>query len=168
MKFPSLIIAAIGSLVVLGCKDLGSDPPISPYRDDIMEAVFRYQFANNYSGQQQGAKIYFIGMYIPGDSTRQSYYVDLSDELMMRFQKNSPPVKKASQCTISVNGVFDKQTGERGLLFRIESVQELSNDEVEVKGGYFEAGLSASGNIYTLRRIDNHWVVIKDVLLWIS
>jgi hypothetical protein len=151
-----------------GCKDLGTDPPFEFYLDDIREAIFRYQFSNNYSGQQQSARVYFIGIYIPGDSTRQGYYADPSDELMARFRGNTPSVKKASQCTQSIYGVFDKETGERGLLFRVESIRQLSGDEVEVEGGYFEAGLSASGNIYTVRRIGGRWVVVKDELQWIS
>jgi hypothetical protein len=168
MKSSFLIIVMIGSLAVLCCRDIGTAPPTAFFQDDVKEAVFRHQFYKNDSGLQQGAKVYFIGLYVPGDSTRQGYYVDLSDGFMSRFQGNSPPVKKASECTPSMNGVFDKQTGNRGLLFRIESMREFSNDEVEVEGGYFEAGLSASGNLYTVRRIDGRCVVVKDVLIWIS
>jgi hypothetical protein len=51
--------------------------------------------------------------------------------------------KKASKCTISVDGLFDKL------------------------GGYFEAGSSASRTVYILRRINDLWVVVKDVLMWL-
>jgi hypothetical protein len=38
-----------------------------------------------------------------------------------------------------------------------------------VTGGYFEAGLSASGNTYTLgRQRDGSWLVTSDQMQWIS
>ena len=157
------------SLFALGsCKDLGTNPPVASSLDDIREAVFRHQILYNYSGLQQNALAYFIGIYVAGDSTKEGYYVDPSENLMARFRGESPPVKKASECNYSMNGVFDRVTGNQGLLFRIESIREIGKDEVEVQGGYFEVALSASGNLYTVQRIGNRWVVIKDVLIWIS
>ena len=40
--------------------------------------------------------------------------------------------------------------------------------EVEVAGGYYEGGLSASGNVYRLKRVDGGWKVIEDGMEWIS
>jgi hypothetical protein len=33
---------------------------------------------------------------------------------------------------------------------------------VEVDGGYFEDGLAASGNVYTLEKKHGRWIVTKD------
>jgi hypothetical protein len=88
---------------------------------------------------------------------------------MKRFQERQPPVKKVSQCTASAGeGVKDNETGERGLIFRVGAIDWLSRDEVEVEGGYYEAGLSASGNIYSVVREGTRWVVKADRMLWIS
>ena len=162
------VILALALLAASSCNDLGTPPPVQQSLDDIREAVFRYQFSNNESGQQQSALVYFLGFRVPGDSLRREYYIDPSDDLMARFRGNVPPVKKCSQCSRSIYGVFDTLTGASGLLFRIDSIKEIDNNEVEVAGGYFESGLSASGNIYTVRRVGNTWIVVKDIMLWIS
>ncbi len=47
----------------------------------------------------------------------------------------------------------------RGLLFYISEIRWLSESEVEVEGGYYEAGLSASGNTYHLSRNRGSWIV---------
>ena len=41
-------------------------------------------------------------------------------------------------------------------------------DHATVNGGYFEAGLSASGNVYTVERLKGVWTVVKDEMTWIS
>jgi hypothetical protein len=166
MKISRLLVV-LGMLRVLGCNDLGNHPTIEFYSEDIREAVFRYQFQHNASGQQGNAQVYFLGIQGTGESD-QVHYVDPPDELMARFAGNVPPVKRRSECTYSQDGVFDKHSGARGLLFWLGAAEEIGTDEVQVYGGYFEAGLSASGNIYTLRRISGRWVVVKDVMMWIS
>lgn len=126
--------------------------------DNIREAVFRYQFKHNASGQQQNAKAYFLSLGKDKDP---------GDQFMERFKNHKPPVKKASQ-GITNNGVRDKETGERGLIFGVTSIKQINEDEVEVNGGYYEAGLSASGNVYRVKREGDRWVVKEDRTLWIS
>jgi hypothetical protein len=63
---------------------------------------------------------------------------------------------------------LDKKTGEQGLLFHITSIKCKSDAQVEVEGGYYEAGLSASGNIYTLKNERGKWKVTNDKLVEIS
>ena len=167
MKTP-INLLAITLLAVASCTDFGPAPSVQQSLDDIREAVFSYQISHNASGQQHSAQVYFLALYVPGDSLRQGHYVDPSDNLMARFRGNAPPVKKYSDCVESINGVFDVFTGAAGLLFRIESIREINTNEAEVTGGYFEAGLSASGNIYTVKRIADRWTVVRDVMLWIS
>jgi hypothetical protein len=113
----------------------------------ICEAVFRYQFEHNASGAQQNAAAYFLSI------NRQ----DAPTELLDRFAGHSPPVKPGSQFRIG-----------NGLKFRIDTLVWLDEATVEVEGGYYEGGLSASGNTYVLRRQKGSWRVIKRRLGWIS
>jgi hypothetical protein len=126
--------------------------------DNIREAVFRYQFEHNASGQQQNAKVYYLSLVKDSDP---------KDEFMLRFKGHKPPVKKRSQATGQFE-VIDKETGERGLIFRATTIEQLDEDKVIVDGGYYEAGLSSSGNTYTVERKDHKWVVTKDQMRWIS
>ena len=130
---------------------------------DIREATFRYQFANNASGQQQRAGSYYLA--IPAG--RKSG--DPDDAFLKRFAGNKPPVKKQSDCDPSgEKGVVDKQTGERGVEFRTGKIKWVSDTEVQVSGGYYEAGESSSGNVYYLKKVNGKWTVTKDEMLLIS
>lgn len=119
--------------------------------DEIMEATFRYQFPHNASAMQQNAKLYFLS--IDG--------ADPSDGFMQRFAGHDPAVKKVSSSTSGTDGVTDNQTGEKGIIFRVETIKRVNATTVEVKGGYYEAGLSASGNTYYLKNNGPGWVVTK-------
>lgn len=128
--------------------------------DDIREATFRYQFLHNASGLQQKADVYFLSL---GGKDR-----DPSDEFMKRFADHKPPVKKVSQSAGRMEGVRDKATGGRGLIFRVEAIKWVSDTEVTVSGGYYEGGLSSSGNSYHLKKQKDKWVVEKSEMHWIS
>ena len=115
-------------------------------------------FGNNASGQQQFAQVYCLS--VEGK--------DPSDGFMKRFSGNEPPVKKASACTASGLGVFQIGTDVRGLVFSVDSVVRRGGVRAETEGGYYEAGLSASGNTYYLERRNGEWMVVRDVRHWIS
>ena len=56
-------------------------------------------------------------------------------------------------------------------MFRIEAIRLQGMSKAEVDGGYYEAGLSASGNTYSLVRKDGVWSVVKrrdalDLMKW--
>jgi hypothetical protein len=146
-------------LFALGAVGFSDDATRKNHEDDIFEAVFRWQFEHNASGQQQKANVYFLKIGEKGDP---------SDVFMRRFAEHKPPVRKVSACTANTEGVSDKKTGEKGLIFRVESMKWKSDTEVDVKGGYYEAGLSGSGNTYTLKKGKGKWNVINDKMHWIS
>lgn len=130
--------------------------------DGVREAVFRHLFDHNASGQQKAAKVYCLE--IEGK-------LDPSPELLRRFAGNQPPVKKASLCSFkggTGRGGVEDETGAKGLIFRIDTIQHASADTATVEGGYFEAGLSASGNIYELVKEGDLWIVKQDTMKWIS
>ncbi len=114
---------------------------------DICEALFRYQFINNASGAQQKADAYFLSIY----------EADPPRDLIARFENNVPPVKSG----------FEFRIGD-GIKFEIRSFTRLDENNIKIKGGYYEGGLSSSCNTYRLRRIEGVWMVISDRMEWIS
>lgn len=127
---------------------------------DVLEAVFRHQFAHNSSAGQQKVEYYFL-------SLDQS--VDPPAELLARFKAESPKVLPVSLAKSSpAEGVKHQDLGGRGLVFRLLSVAWLDEDTAEVRGGYYEGVLSASGNTYTVKREKGVWRVTDDVQDWIS
>ncbi len=120
--------------------------------DDICEVVFRWQFANNGSGLQEMAKGHYLSV---GETT------DPSDEFMRRFRGHTPPVKRVSECELTVFGsvVKDRTTGERGLIFRVTDIVWRSDTEVEVTGGYYEASMSGSTIHWRVAREGDQWKV---------
>lgn len=158
-------VALVVGLVVLSCASAARSliilyaQPVKPLTsadlNDIREAVFRYQFQHNASGQQQLAHAYFISVE-DGDP---------EDKFMERFKNHHPAVKKNSQA----KGEFKKEGGNLdGLMFHIEAINQIGPNKVEVGGGYYESALSSSGNIYTVQRVKNKWIVTRDNLQWIS
>jgi hypothetical protein len=147
-------------LLVFASVGLSADDARKNQEDDVREAVFRWQFEHNASGQQKKAKAYYLQIGEKGDP---------SDALMKRFAEHKPPVRKVSACTADAGkGVLDKKTGERGLIFRVTSIEWKSDTEVDVKGGYYEGGLSASGNTYTVKKENGKWKMTNDKMHWIS
>jgi hypothetical protein len=132
--------------------------------DAIRLAVFRYLVDHNASGGQTGVP--FVCLEInQHDQAR-----DPSPFIMTAMSKSRPRAVPGSACESSASGVFlkgDHAKG-RGLVFRTEEVK-IDGDKATVTGGYFEAGLSASGNIYTVeRQRDGSWLVTSDQMQWIS
>ncbi len=143
-------------------------PPVEPPRidvaanEDLREAVFRHLFDHNASGQQKTAKVYCL--QVEGKQ-------DPSPELLRRFEGNEPRVTKASLCTFKSGagrGAVQDETGAPGLIFRVDTITHAEGGTAVVEGGYFEAGLSASGNVYELVKEGNQWIVKKDTMRWIS
>ena len=126
---------------------------------DVAEAVFRYQFDHNASGAQRQVDYFFISL-----EER-----DPPQALLTRFANEKPLVLPASLATsFAGTGVRHKELGGRGLIFRISSIKWLDANTAEVDGGYYEAGLSASGNIYRVERRVGKWFVARDEMRWIS
>jgi hypothetical protein len=147
-------------LLVSASLCLAADKSREVESDDIREVVFRWQFDHNASRQNRNPEVYFLAV---GEKDR-----DPSAVFMKRFTGNKPPLRRASQCRKSTRGVFDKKTGERGLVFRVERIEWKSDSQVDVDGGYYEDGMSASGNTYTVQKTKGKWKVTNDEMHWIS
>ncbi len=122
--------------------------------DDVREATFRHLFTKDGSAHPQSAKVYCLS--VDGQ--------DPTADFMARFAGNRPPVKKGSLCSESTGqGVLDKETGERGIAFRLAKVTIKWGSRAEVEGGYFEHGFSAGSHIYHLEKVGGVWRVVKAV-----
>ncbi len=155
--FLSLMIC----LAFAGCSP---DKPVGSQlsrEDQIREAVFRYQFEFNASGLGKAANAYFLSV---GD------HKDPSPELLKQFEAHHPVVKPVSASTLESGTaqVLDKETGLPGLIFRVTEIRWLSDDEVEVDGGYEEASESATGNTYRVVKEAAGWAVVECQMLWIK
>jgi hypothetical protein len=132
-------------LLLMGCSQ-NAGPALSPdaqaaAQPEIYEAVFRYQFDHNASGIQKGAERYCLSVI--GEASPDA-------DFLRRFEGNKPPVAAADQC--------ERKAG-RNLFFRIQNLDWRSDDEVWVRGGYFEGNLSSSIESYRVIRKDGKWVV---------
>lgn len=162
MFMRSILIMFFGAAVCISGQAQASHYPVE---DDIREAVFRYQFHDGRSGQQEKLMVYCLSM---GDLSA-GHESDPSDAFIYRFRHHRPPVRKQSECTMDVlQGVKDARIGLPGLLFYVANIRWLSNSKAEVTGGYYSDGLSASGNTYTVVQRHGAWTVTHDKLNWIS
>ena len=100
-------IASLFLFLAFASVSVGAEPARQRQEDDIREAVFRWQFDHNVSGQQKTAKVYFLSV---GEK-----YGDPSDEFIKRFANNKPPVRKRSECTADAGkggfGQEDRRAG---------------------------------------------------------
>ena len=108
---------------------------------DIAEAVFRYQFDHNASALQKKAETYCLSL--PGERMPAA-------ELLGRFAGNRPPVLAADQC---------ERKSRKSLFFRVQRYDWRKDDEVWVRGGYWEANLSSSLEMYRVVNKNGKWTV---------
>lgn len=108
---------------------------------EIFEAVFRYQFDHNASGIQKKAEKFCLEL--PGERSPDAAF-------LQRFEGNQPPVLSAEQC--------DRKAG-KSLSFRIMKLQWIKDNEVWVRGGYWEGNLSSSLESYRVVFENGKWAV---------
>ena len=105
---------------------------------DIAETTFRYLFKKNASAQQQKAPQYFLSLF--GSNPTETF--------LKRFAGHTPSVHNGSE--------FEEG---KGLHFKVTQIKRITEDKVEISGGYYEAGLSSSGNIFIVERKQGKWFV---------
>jgi hypothetical protein len=109
--------------------------------EDVAEAVFRYQFDHNASAIQKRAEKYCLSL--PGEAMPSAPF-------LQRFKGNKPPVAAANQC--------ERQSG-KNLFFRVQKLDWRKDDEVWVRGGYWEGNLSSSIELFQVVRDNGKWRV---------
>ena len=148
MKLRATALLLFLSIVVASCAQnagtsSGNAAPVSraEAEEDIAEAVFRYQFDHNASGIQKKAARYCLSL--PGDRSP-------GEAFLQRFQGSQPPVASAEECG---------RVGGKNLYFRVQRFDWRKDDEVWVRGGYFEGNLSSSIEAYQVVLQKGRWVV---------
>jgi hypothetical protein len=161
------------SFILFACKGATTEPPvvpaIDPTQDNIREVVYRYLFIHKAASADSSIKVFFLALSDNVVNIHSSFGdADPTDEFLSRFQTSVPAVKKYSQCTLAMEGVFDTQTGVRGVLFRAGPITVIDSTHAEIEAGYFMAGLGASGDTLQLQKSDGLWIVTKDMVRWIA
>lgn len=147
MKLKATVLLLLLSTVVASCaQNAGTASETAPVpraaaEEEIAEAVFRYQFDHNASGIQKKAARYCLSL--PGDRSPGAAF-------LQRFQGNEPPVASAEEC---------ERVGGKNLYFRVQKFDWRRDDEVWVRGGYFEGNLSSSIEAYQVVFQNGRWVV---------
>lgn len=158
-------LLSVLALCLMGCASQPSPPPAPPPLpspgDDVREAAFRYLFQDNASGLKQRARFYCLE--VEGGA-------DASPALLARLADVGVRVVPASRCVKDAkDGVTEQPSGDRpGLVFRIEAIRKVGPGRVDVDAGYYEAGLSASGETLEMVREGQAWKVTADRRRWIS
>jgi hypothetical protein len=108
---------------------------------DIYEAVFRYQFDHNASAIQKRAEKYCLSL--PGEQIPGAPF-------FQRFGDHHPPVVAADRC--------ERKSGQ-SLFFRIQHLDWRKDNEVWVRGGYWEGRLSSSTELFRVVHENGKWIV---------
>jgi len=152
-------------LGALGLAALVSACTPKPSKTDealqIQQTVLRYQFEHNAAANKYA--IFCIAIS-KGETTS-----DAPAKLIQGLNDATHKVVKSSDCNAHMdNGVTERSSGKPALMLNVGKVNWLAKDEAVVEGGYYEAGLSSSGNTYHLKKISGVWRVVQNQLNWIS
>ena len=116
--------------------------------ENIAEAAFRYKFEDFSDGRK--FSVYFLWL----EDER-----DPSDDFMSRFAGNKPPVKKVSQSVKVSDGVKDKETGKRGVIYGIPRIKWLNDTEVDVSVSKWVWGWGQYGYVCRAVKEKDGWMV---------
>jgi len=149
-------------------------------QEAIEEAVFRYQMSavpfddtqgEIYQGRRPGFHVFFLSLKNDRDP---------SHRVMRCFTHHQPPVKAVSQCrryprpkhegwALSENArhnVFDKRTGQNGIICYISHLKWLNRFSVSVEGSYYAGWVWTQGYRYTVVLNGGRWTVIGIKKTW--
>jgi hypothetical protein len=155
-----VVALALALTLVGACSSAGSPKAAAPVDRaseelDILEVVFRYQFAHHFSFRSAD-QYDCIFLSLPGKQ-------DPTAAFLSRFAGQVPHVEPASAAAADRwMGIHDKEKGGRGILFRVNSLRWIDDGAVEVDGGHYESSRNASFTLYQVERRSGAWVVVSD------
>ena len=168
------LLAAVLALAVTGAGQTKSQSSVEPAKEaresDIREAVLRrlmrdwVQSADKSDAESKAQTergIFFVSVN----------HKDPRDDFLKRFQNIPRTVKKISASKISKGfpmAVVDKETQERGIVFRADGIRWLGKTHVEVEGGYNCDGLCGAGFTFDVWLENGEWIVKKQKTNWVS
>jgi hypothetical protein len=155
-------VASLILLLTIACPCLATDNDRASQEDDVREAVFRFQFDHNASGQQKTARAYCLAI-LTGEKDS-----DPSSEFIKRFAHHKTRVRKASDCHCASFHVVENRFGRPALIFRVSNITWVADTGITVEGGYEEGNLSSSGNTYTVKKQNGKGFVTNNQMNFIS
>lgn len=136
----------------------------STERNDIWEAVFRYQLAHLYF------KKYSAFVALP---TRNGKWRDPDERFLSRMDDIKPRPGRFSECPRPPAGVYphqfvEKESGKVIVVLFVGAITRLSDSEVELDGGHSCGSLC--GESFHLRVVNKvgHWTVMEAKLTSVS
>lgn len=142
-----MIVLVVGiALLSVGCKSHDAVDKGLSEEFRVMEAAIRYMFAGKANSVPGGAQYFFL-------KVRGS---DPDPAFLELFSGNKPPVKPGSLYNYA-----------NGIMFTIEDVQKVSDDQYGVFSSYSVAPLSGAGYILSLKYQNRKWIVVNEELVWI-
>jgi hypothetical protein len=154
----ALFFCLVGSFVTLSLLlalnvQSSEETQSTPKEDEsanVFEAVVRYQIKS----WELAANSYCIS--IEGK--------DAATDFLRRLAPL--PVKAASGCSKQIKdkmpvSVVDKKTGKRSVIFDVEAIHWISENEVAVEGGYYCASLCMASGRYHVVRDGTKWRVTR-------
>lgn len=124
--------------------------------DELYYTSLKFLFGHNESSMGDMASAYYIVMP-NGDGIG-----DPSDAFLARFEKIVPVVKKGSDCK-TAGAITDRKLNSAGLLFFVESIEWITDEEAIVEGGYEEDAATAARVTCRLKYDRKRWKVAKSV-----
>jgi uncharacterized protein (TIGR02996 family) len=130
--------------------------------DDVRQAVFRRMLGDEVSGW---AFLRVEHGHDPSWYLLDCLAADYRDHVR---EGRLRPTSAADGPSRARSGVYDRETGERGTRFQIDSLKWISEDHCEVQGGYYFDGLAAAGNTYQVMLQEERWKVVEARMNWIA
>lgn len=158
---PFFLSALLPPLMSCQHMPVGTAKTRQEQEDDILEAVFRYQFEHcpyDFIGKQTTFYL-TIADFRKGTPPFPFRFRDPNDAFMNRFQSQNPKVKKHSEITYADSSFCNLSAG---------NIKWLNNAEVEVMGEYFIGVNAGALFLYHLVRAGNRWIVTFDKMMGIS
>jgi len=132
--------------------------------DNIREAILRYEMLGWIAGAHAAKR----EMKDPSLDF-ETFFVSLNHkdptaDFLRRFRDIPRTVKKKSPSSASAGGleVYDPQTHKNAIVFTADTIRWLSDDLVEVDGGYDCGGRCGAVEVFTLQHVNGvfvYWVV---------
>jgi len=144
------------------CKESPTEPSLS-VDDAIREVVFRNELTHDI--QTSVVFLSLIQLDSTGNTAGKS---DPSQDLMVRFKDNNPPVKRYSQSRFDSSRYVDIETGKQGVLLFAYPLQWQSTTNVQVDVGVYDAPLNGMGSRYFLHKESYNWIIDSLRVLWVS
>lgn len=153
-------------ILMLAACDPAIDSP-DPAVEEVMihEALYRKQIATH--GQyldRRDTMVYFLSFVAYDSAGNVTWEQDAPDQILVLFEDFRGRIRKFSDCRYGVNqGVFDKQSNRRGIIFRSGTIHRMNDYRVEIEGGYFSGGIHAHNHArirYSLEKSKGRWWVV--------